>query len=227
MEQTHKNNDWLIKAYEEGSLTCRNYSNLTMRVRTLAQHVLVVGVAGLSVLMLDYQKEEELPYAILIVSFSLLIFSISLFLVDWHYQSAFTGIRNQLASIECEKGISGPWLAHLCIRTHLNDHVASYLPFLLLGALGCLGVWLGSAEHYMLGYVAIGILIVIITSFIAFLFIASKNDRRIQEELKTSIGFNKLQGGLDPTIFNKRFKHTNLADNQGQNQDTINENDNV
>ena len=139
MEQAHKNDDWLFKAYEEGSSTCRNYSNLTMRVRTLAQHVLVVGVAGLSILMLDYQKDEELPYAILIVSFSLLVFSISLFLVDWHYQSAFTGIRNQLARMECEKGISGPWLAHLCIRTHLNDHIASYLPFLLLGFCGCLG----------------------------------------------------------------------------------------
>lgn len=227
MEQAQKNDDWLLKTYEEGSSTCRNYSNLTMRVRTLAQHVLVVGVAGLSVLMLDHRNKEELPYAILIVSFSLLVFSISLFLVDWHYQSAFSGIRNQLARMECEKGISGPWLAHLSIRTHLNDHIASYLPFLLLGALGCLGIWMGSADHYMLGNAAIGILIVVIISFVVFLLIASKNDRRIREEIKKSIGSKMLRGGLDPKIINKRFEQTNLNDDQSLDQDNSNGSDNV
>lgn len=206
-----------MKAYEEGSVSCRNYSNLTMRVRTLAQHVLVVGVAGLSVLMVDFEKDEEqLPYAIIMVSISLLLFSISLFLVDWHYQSAFTGIRNQLAKIECENGISGPWLAHLCVRTHLNDHIASYLPFILLGILGGAGLWIGASDHPALGYIAFGAMVMVILLFILFLFIASKSDKRIREELRPCLGSEKLQGGFDPGIINKRFRQSNPVDTPGQ-----------
>lgn len=209
-----------MKAYEEGSLSCRNYSNLTMRVRTLAQHVLVVGVAGLSVLMVDFEKDEaQLPYAILMVSISLLLFSISLFLVDWHYQSAFTGIRNQLAKIECENGISGPWLAHLCVRTHLNDHIASYLPFILLGILGGAGLWFGASDHPELGYIAIGAMLLVILLFIIFLFIASKSDKRIRHELKQCLYSEKLQGGFEPRIINKRFKQRNSTDSLGPEKD--------
>ncbi len=221
MEEARRNDEWLIKTYEEGSVSCRNYSNLTMRVRTLAQHVLVVGVAGLAVLMVEFEKDEEqLPYAILMVSFSLLLFSISLFLVDWHYQSAFTGIRNQLAKMECENGISGPWLAHLCVRTHLNDHIASYLPFILLGILGGIGLWWGGVKHPGLAYVAFGVLGIVIILFVVFLIIASKNDKRIREELKKGMGSQTLRGGFDPGIINKRFKQVAKAEIPDQKQDT-------
>ena len=220
MEEASRNDEWLIKTYEEGSVSCRNYSNLTMRVRTLAQHVLVVGVAGLAVLMLDFQDKDDLSYAILFVSFSLLLFSISLFLVDWHYQSAFTGIRNQLAKMECENGISGPWLAHLCVRTHLNDHIASYLPFILLGVLGGIGLWFGGSAHPVLGKVAFGILMAVVVLFIIFLFIASKNDKRIREELKNCLGSKKLQGGFAPGIINRRFKQEAKAEIPDQKEDT-------
>lgn len=45
--------DEITKAayYEQGSKACRNYSQLTMRVRTLSQQVLVVNVAGILVFL--------------------------------------------------------------------------------------------------------------------------------------------------------------------------------
>ena len=137
-----------IKAYEEGSASCRNYSQLTMRVRTLSQQVMVLAIAALVAALAPeegkWNKEDVMQYGGVAIS----LFALSLLVVDWHYQSAFSAIRNAMAELESKAGIEGPWRAHLRARTQKRDHVASYLPFLFLWVLGWATFSLGGKENW-------------------------------------------------------------------------------
>lgn len=129
--------------YREGSEACRNYSNLTMQVRTLAQQVLIGGVIALSVATLGLEFTEAgaaeasmrfMAYVLTFGGMILICFGVGLAFVDWHYQTAFTVMRDTLAYME-EKQV-GPWRAHWCVRRRQPDYLASYVPFLILCAIG-------------------------------------------------------------------------------------------
>jgi hypothetical protein len=128
--------------YEAGSEACRNYSRLTLQTRTLSQQVLVAGTIGLAAAIASKEASDR-PWIIFGSGVVLILFSVSLGFVDWHYQSAFTAIRNSLARIEHQQEFDGPWTAHLSARTEFKDHVASYMPFLLLFTMGCGAMGLG------------------------------------------------------------------------------------
>ena len=141
--KTESNDRWQAELYKQGSEACRNYSQLTMRTRTLSQEVLLVSVVGLSAVITKVDASAW-PQIVLAAGIALLPFSVSLAFVDWHYQSAFSAIRNFLADIEVSHKQNGPWRAHLKERTHFKDHIASYGPFLLLSAIGCLAIMVGT-----------------------------------------------------------------------------------
>ena len=183
---------WVERCYDQGSEACRNYSRLTMRVRTISQQVLILGVVGISVLEVDESLQDKYPYALLFVGIALIVFAISLALVDWHYQSAFSVIRNQLARIECENEVSGPWLGHLFVRTYKNDHFASYLPFVLLAWFGCIGLYFGHDKSWLV------ILFIVIVSSIWFAFAiltGHMKDKENKKMLRQIVGNNQLAGG--------------------------------
>jgi hypothetical protein len=48
--------EWEVEFYKQGSDACRNYSQLTMRVRTLSQQVLVGSSIGLAALLSRQRK---------------------------------------------------------------------------------------------------------------------------------------------------------------------------
>lgn len=156
---------WALEAYGQGSDACRNYSQLTMQVRTLAQRVLLLSVAGLAVALLKsnngggtpdgagveggpvsiVEATEALisgPYqsVVLAVGVALVVFAFSLSLIDWHYQSAFTAIRDSLAKFELERDLDGPWRAHAEVRKRPADHIATYAPFTTVALVGAAGV---------------------------------------------------------------------------------------
>jgi hypothetical protein len=112
-----------------------------MQTRTLSQQIMAAAAVGLATAAATRGIDDTARVAIFLsVGIVLLAFAFSLLFVDWHYQSAFTAIRNALAFIESRQPVLGPWIAHLNARTHFNDHIASYLPFLLLAALGCASI---------------------------------------------------------------------------------------
>lgn len=133
--------------YKEGSAACRNYSRLTMQVRTLSQQVLIAAVISLSVAILPEIGGEEpelnnyVGIVLILGGWILGCFSVSLALVDWHYQSAFTAIRNTLAIMEGDT--DGPWKAHKEVRRKQYDFIASYFPFWILWAIGAIACIVG------------------------------------------------------------------------------------
>lgn len=194
---------WEIEMYKQGSEACRNYSRLTMKTRTLSQQVLIVSVVGLSAVIAnkDVPSRHEI---VLIGGIALLAFSVSLTFVDWHYQSAFTAIRNALACIEYTIKLPGPWRAHLGERTQFKDHVASYLPFLLLFAIGCLGIGFGiklSGGSALL----VGLVVIPLLFFASFLFgfaclSASKRDAKLNDLINKGLEAQWLSPNRLPRI---------------------------
>lgn len=135
-----------LDLYKEGSEVCRNYSRLTMQVRTLTQQVLMATVAAVAVAILakgtlsDQVDHTFLGYILLCTGIVLGSFSASLALIDWHYQSAFTAIRDALVELEKDAElIHGPWQAHKKVRTSPDDFIASYVPFWFLSGIGLIG----------------------------------------------------------------------------------------
>lgn len=185
--------EWRMEFYKQGSEACRNYSNLTMRVRTLAEQILGVSVVGLAAYLKTGDSAELDDRVILAGGLTLVILAISLGFIDWHYQSAFSAIRDSLAKAEAERKLGGPWRAHLSVRTRLKDHVASYLPFILLGAVGCFvatyalgGIWLRGGFPFLL--VLTG------TGFLYLCQRAMKRDRGTEEEIKTILAAEAAKG---------------------------------
>ena len=182
--------DWDIRVYTEGSEACRNYSRLTMKTRTLSQQVLILGVVGVGAAM---SKEGSVipPEILLIVGIAFLLFSISLAFVDWHYQSAFTAIRNSLAVMEAKSHMEGPWRAHLGARTQLKDHVASYFPFLLLALASLCAIGYGvshcgqinESANKIICYSEIAFGILLILSFV----VACKRAKKLDAKFKADI----------------------------------------
>lgn len=175
-----------LDAYKEGSEACRNYSGLTMRVRTLA---VVVAAAAIAVPFTGNLPNDKTKLAWEFGGIILAAVAISFWLVDWHYQSAFAAIRDSLAMLEAQHGVEGPWRAHLRTRTRLWDHIASYVPFLLLGLIAALALdytYTGLTEKSFVGrlvtwtFFALGVGV-----FLFFAGAAWKSDKQVQEKIST------------------------------------------
>ncbi|HSL83679.1 MAG TPA: NAD(P)-dependent oxidoreductase [Thermoanaerobaculia bacterium] len=210
--------DWERESYVQGSEACRNYSNLTMRVRTLAQQALLAAAAGLGAAVIGRENIEYFYDLMGVVGLLLVVFAVSLFFVDWHYQSAFTAIRNHLTTIEARHHVEeldrlechdGPWTAHLSVRTRFRDHVASYLPFLLIGEVGAVAAFYGLQNipfrAWVLGVVAIGGAMV----FIESCYLARRHDRGVQQRLQGIRGLVTNGPRSDPSVPSQRSKETN------------------
>ncbi len=200
-----KKQEWEIKAYEEGSAACRNYSNLTMRTRTLSQHIMLISVGVFAGIYSEaIPINNDIGPKLLIVGGSILcFFSISLRLIDWHYQSAFSAIRDSLAALECKNQIlkntdnlNSPWRSHLAVRTRFHDHIASYFPFLLLMAVGGSALYFGANElvegNCLIYIVIVGIVATIITFFFRLAYIATKKDNHTKDQIKLLENKNEL-----------------------------------
>lgn len=177
--------DWELQSYREGSATCRNYSILTMQVRSLAQQILFIGVAGMATALSMPENTLGIGPAtiVLIGAIALLTVTASLSFVDWHYQSAFAAMRNYLALVEEKNGLSGPWLAHLKVRTGFKDHIASYVPFLLLILVGCLGLAFGLEGRPGSWMIPAAILFLAVCWFMHRCRRAAREDRDTMERL--------------------------------------------
>ncbi len=183
------------EAYKQGSEACRNYSQLTMRTRTLSQQILGASAVGLATALATPRIAQGARAEIFVAAgFILLAFAFALLFVDWHYQSAFTAIRNSLAFMESRQPILGPWIAHLNARTHFNDHIASYFPFLLLAALGCVSLVRGFAygEHPLMplpkATIAVGVVFAsILFFFLRRCWLAQRRDRIVTGEIDETL----------------------------------------
>lgn len=175
--------------YRQGSEACRNYSGLTMRVRTLSQQLLVIAVAGLATALANENiKPGEILHTQIFIAagIALVGLSFSLLVVDWHYQSAFTAIRNSLAFMESRNyPFYGPWVAHFNTRTQFRDHIASYLPFHLLAIIGGMGIW-----HGLSGNLDLLVMIVagVSTVFIVPWWRAWSSHTAITQQLNETLG---------------------------------------
>ncbi|HVF61205.1 MAG TPA: hypothetical protein VNJ70_15465 [Thermoanaerobaculia bacterium] len=145
-----------------------------------------MSIAGLAATYLkDDSGIDGTPDRAILVGggLTLVLLAISLGFVDWHYQSAFSAIRDSLARAEAERRIDGPWRAHLSVRSRLVDHFASYLPFVFLFAIGCVGACVG-----MFG-IGIGWWLsapLVAAAFAFFFYLSSrakKRDRKMQAEI--------------------------------------------
>jgi len=181
---THKFSDEEKLAYEQGSEACQNYSRLTMTVRTLSQQIMAVSFVGFIAALSSKTNNLNMSYLLGYGGIAVVIFSVSLLVVDWHYQSAFTAIRNALARLEVKVGIVGPWRSHLIARTRKRDHLASYLPFLLLWLLGFIISGVGF-NHSISWSITILACLFGIGLFTNLLFRAARNDLKDLEYLET------------------------------------------
>lgn len=176
-------NEWRLEAYKQGSDACRNYSGLTMRIRTLAQQILAVSVVGFAAAMSEAVNITNLDMLFGVGGVTLLILTTSLTLVDWHYKTAFTAIRDSLAELEQQEGLYGPWQAHLETRTRFKDHIASAMPFLFLGIAGVAAIGWGWL-HAMIWDWQVLLPIALLTALFAFFSAqASRQDRRKHDQL--------------------------------------------
>jgi hypothetical protein len=118
--------------YKEGSASLRNYSNLTMTVRTLAVHLFLGSAVALAVA--SSKNPPELPKYLLWGAACLALFSISLLCINWHFATAFNVIRNSMAALEREAEIptEGPWQGHQRVRGSWKDPLAYSAPFTAL-----------------------------------------------------------------------------------------------
>lgn len=133
--------DWLTRFYTEGSATCRNYSTLTMHVRTVAS---VVFAGGSGVLLYKEFSFKADPGVSLCAGLFMCTLAIMLALTGWHYQTAFEAIRNELDDMErVIPGSNGIWGAHKRMRDGQPDLLSSYGPYMILGTAGLLAAGYG------------------------------------------------------------------------------------
>lgn len=139
--------------YRQGSECCRNYSNLTMRVRTLAQQVLLAYAVGVGLLL---TRGKEIGALLFGAGIILILFSSALWILNLHYSLSFTGIRNDclrkleanvLEAVETDKTDKpiavGPWEAHAHAQPAWVRVAAWHWPYLVLVFVGLLTMLLG------------------------------------------------------------------------------------
>jgi len=104
--------------YKQGSKSCQLYSDITMRIRTLAQQVVIAYAAGLGALATQLIGEPVLCGIVMIFSGAIAErFGMNLRALNRHYSFAFDKIRDSsLVPLEeaatSETQFTGPWTAH-------------------------------------------------------------------------------------------------------------------
>lgn len=148
--------------YDKGSEQCRQYSQLTMQVRTMAQHVLIAYAVGLGIVLSRATESTSGRVRAVACLFSgiLVLFALVLWSLNHHYSHAFRRIRNDvlvpleelvadnpLVQRNGPHGSLGPWSAHKCEREERRllkfssaSTVAWNLPFLALIFAGAIGI---------------------------------------------------------------------------------------
>ncbi len=181
--------------YEQGAEACRNYSQLTSRARTFAQ---LIAAAAVTVPFATGLAPDQRHLVFQLGGAILCTVAVGLCLIDWHYQSAFTAIRNRLANMEAYHGCVGPWRAHLSVRTGVADHIASYIPFYLLALLGVAGIILGTDEPAKL-WVGITVGLVYVGCLFVFVYRCGKRSSEHKTfELKLNEISTQARGEQQP-----------------------------
>ena len=147
--------------YDKGSEQCRQYSQLTMQVRTMAQHVLMAYAVGLGIVLSRATESTAGPVRAVACLFSgiLILFAFVLWSLNHHYSHAFRRIRddvlvplegavedNPLTTRNGSKGPLGPWSAHQRERNERKlmylsaSNLAWNLPFIALILAGVTGI---------------------------------------------------------------------------------------
>lgn len=105
--------------YEQGSRCCQQYSELTMKSRTIAQHIMIAYAVGMGLLLSKVGEPNSAFYATLIFAgIILIVFGRVLAALNRHYSTAFESIRDDcLVKLEAvtlgeESKLLGPWQAH-------------------------------------------------------------------------------------------------------------------
>lgn len=201
------NADWLLEQYHEGSAACRNYSKLTMQVRTLTVKLFLAGGAALAALlaMTIGESDKNEMWANLLRGGGLVLqfAAPALLLVCWHYQSAFEAIRDVLASIEHEAKPHGPWVFHLRVRSGIADLAATWLPFAVLWVTGWFS-WLSAPRECPRGWLYWGMWVSVICFATVCIWVAratylAKRDRRRTLNIHHLEGYPKPGPGPDRT----------------------------
>ena len=147
--------------YDKGSEQCRQYSQLTMQVRTMAQHVLMAYAVGLGIVLSRATESTAGPVRTIACLFSgiLVLFALVLWSLNHHYSHAFRRIRddvlvplegliadNPLIELNGPQGALGPWSAHQHERKDRRfmflsaSKLAWNLPFIALILAGLTGI---------------------------------------------------------------------------------------
>ena len=104
-----------VELYRQGSEMCRQYSKLTMGVRTLSQQILIGYTVGVGVTLSKVEVADRGP--ILALSGGVLIlFAAALWTLNRHHSTAFVEIRDEVLSVlegpyDVQARPRGPWQA--------------------------------------------------------------------------------------------------------------------
>jgi hypothetical protein len=152
--------DW----YKYGSEACKQYSQLTMNIRTLAQQLVLAYAVGMGIVIskgpsgLPTTESSEFCPISVWAGAILIIFAFVLYVLNRHHSSAFRTIRDDcLRRLEGdERGEDhepiGPWAAHARARERWQElfkpgfNLAWDLPFYALLSIGIASVVLGSCD---------------------------------------------------------------------------------
>ena len=159
-DEAHSNGKATIgEKYEQGSKCCQQYSQLTMDVRKQSLVLLATyGVAiGLILARSDIYPPPHLRPILMLAGVIILLFAIVLSILNYHHSKAFRAIRDDfLVHLEGEradfgKEQAGPWRAHKAERGHhwFMGWLAWWFPFIALGLIGALSLYLGWSRHYL------------------------------------------------------------------------------
>lgn len=143
--------------YEQGSECCRTYSQLTMRVRTLAQQVMLAYVVGIGLILTrgttgNGDEGDATALVLFIAGIVLSLFSTVLWALNQHYSIAFTRIRNEsLRPIEQEllkpnETLRGPWESHAFKRPEWLRVASWHWPYVVLILVSLLTMIVGIAR---------------------------------------------------------------------------------
>jgi hypothetical protein len=149
---THTNANLTAKdLYEQGSKCCQQYSQLTMQIRTLAQHIMIAYAVGIGIFLSQRGPASPAPGLVLFgAGIILIVFAFVLCLLNLHHSMAFRAIRDNCL-IKLENGMAGPWKAHEGERTghSLSSKLAWYSPFGALVLIGFTSLWLGAVLTFI------------------------------------------------------------------------------
>ena len=176
-DTTTASHSWAEHMYQEGSAACRNYSRLTMHVRTVASVVLMGGAAA-SVFTHGLANGRTIG----LIGLFVWVLTLMLALTNWHFQKAFEAIRDKLAELEHDHAAHGVWCAHQKMRHKENDLISTYGPFVLLGMAGTLLAAFGLARQSGSWAAGLAVAVAMIAFTVGMVMIIDDLGRRAQRK---------------------------------------------